>query len=314
MPFISAMVRSHRAWTRLALSLLAMAFVPERGSAEAQMPKAYVARTGADSVAVVDTTAESVVGTLPAGAGPRRVAISNDGTRAYVLNREADSITVIDTLNDIEVATIAVGDNPGSLAVTPDGSRVYVVLPSGIVQVVDTSLNAVVAEISTEGNGDYGSGIAITPDGAYAFVAAGNVTMIETATDLVAHDPIRPDSIALDERVPKRALAANLADRASIVGPYVRPYRYNKACPRKKPNSLLDERAARQHRIDVTRSFVVGDSPDDVRAARRLGAKGCLVRTGWARDMRVVETATSDATVVVESLTAAVDWILAASA
>lgn len=105
--------------------------------------------------------------------------------------------------------------------------------------------------------------------------------------------------------------AANLADRgASIVGPYVCPHRYKEACACKKPNILLYERAARQHGIDVTKSFVVGDSPDDVRAAKRLGAKGCLVRTGWAVDMRVVETAAPDATVVVASLTAAVDWIL----
>jgi ribonucleotide monophosphatase NagD (HAD superfamily) len=55
---------------------------------------------------------------------------------------------------------------------------------------------------------------------------------------------------------------------------------------------------------------VIGDSPEDVRAARRLGARGCLVRTGWATDPGVVGKAVSDASVVVNSLGEAADWIL----
>lgn len=109
--------------------------------------------------------------------------------------------------------------------------------------------------------------------------------------------------------------AANLRDAgAHVVGPYVCPHRFKEQCPCKKPNTLLYERAARRYGIDVTRSFVIGDSPDDVRAAKRLGAKGCLVRTGWASDPRVVEAAAPDATVIVESLNDGVEWILAASA
>jgi histidinol-phosphate phosphatase family protein len=137
--------------------------------------------------------------------------------------------------------------------------------------------------------------------------AAGFVCPVVTVQSRIAKGLFTAEQFA----VWFATFAANLADRgASIVGPYVCPHRYNEACPCKKPNSLLYERAARQHGIDVTKSFVVGDSPDDVRAAKRLGAKGCLVRTGWSLDNRVVETAAPDATAVVESLTAAVDWIL----
>jgi histidinol-phosphate phosphatase family protein len=104
--------------------------------------------------------------------------------------------------------------------------------------------------------------------------------------------------------------AGDLRDAgALVVGPYVCPHRFKEQCPCKKPNTLLYERAARQHGIDVTKSFVIGDSPDDIRAAKRLGAKGCLVRTGWAADPRVVEAAALDATVIVDSLNDAVDWI-----
>jgi ribonucleotide monophosphatase NagD (HAD superfamily) len=81
-------------------------------------------------------------------------------------------------------------------------------------------------------------------------------------------------------------------------------------CPCKKPNILLYDRAATDHQLMAADCFVIGDSPDDVAAARRLGARGCLVRTGWASDPRVVETATQDATIVVDSFGQAVDWIL----
>jgi D-glycero-D-manno-heptose 1,7-bisphosphate phosphatase len=109
--------------------------------------------------------------------------------------------------------------------------------------------------------------------------------------------------------------AANLAlGGAIVVGPYVCPHRFTEPCPCKKPNTLLYQRAAREHGIDATASFVIGDSPEDVRAARRLGARGCLVCTGWAVDPRVVEEAVADAAAILPSLTMAVDWILTGQA
>jgi D-glycero-D-manno-heptose 1,7-bisphosphate phosphatase len=97
---------------------------------------------------------------------------------------------------------------------------------------------------------------------------------------------------------------------AMIVGPYVCPHRFAEPCLCKKPNTFLYDQAATEHNIALSSSFVVGDSPDDVRAARGLGAKGCLVRTGWAADLRVVEEAARYATVIVLTLDEAVSWIL----
>jgi D-glycero-D-manno-heptose 1,7-bisphosphate phosphatase len=107
------------------------------------------------------------------------------------------------------------------------------------------------------------------------------------------------------------SFAAMLRDRgALVVGPYVCPHRFAEPCACKKPNPLLYERAALDHSIDVTKSFVIGDSPDDVRAARRIGACGCLVRTGWAADLHVAQDAAPDATIIVASFKEAVDWVL----
>ncbi len=106
-------------------------------------------------------------------------------------------------------------------------------------------------------------------------------------------------------------LAAELSAKgARVWGPYVCPHRFAETCPCKKPNRLLYERAAREHGIDVAQSFVIGDSPEDMRAARLLGARGCLVRTGWAADPDVVKAATPDASVIAPSIAEAVGWIL----
>jgi D-glycero-D-manno-heptose 1,7-bisphosphate phosphatase len=97
---------------------------------------------------------------------------------------------------------------------------------------------------------------------------------------------------------------------AEILGPYVCPHRFREPCQCKKPSSLLYEQAARDHGIDLQRSFVIGDSVEDVRAARQFGGRGCLVRTGWAENPAVVEKAIPYAAVIAESLDETVDWIL----
>jgi histidinol-phosphate phosphatase family protein len=107
------------------------------------------------------------------------------------------------------------------------------------------------------------------------------------------------------------SFAAGLrAHGAHVVGPYFCPHRFAESCQCKKPNTFLYERAAQDYGLTVVESFVIGDSPDDVRAARRLGARGCLVRTGWAADPALAAKAAPDATAIVDSLNDATNWIL----
>ena len=100
---------------------------------------------------------------------------------------------------------------------------------------------------------------------------------------------------------------------AHVLGPYVCPHRFNEPCECKKPSTLLYQRAANEHEIDLRGSFVVGDSPEDVCAAWRFGGQGCLVRTGWAEDPSVVERALPYSPFIAGSIDRAVDWILAQS-
>ena len=101
------------------------------------------------------------------------------------------------------------------------------------------------------------------------------------------------------------------AGGADIVGPYVCPHRFREPCECKKPATFLYELAASEHEIDLPRSFVIGDSAEDVCAAHRFGGQGCLVRTGWAENPDVMERAAPYTSFVAESLGEAVDWVLA---
>lgn len=83
-------------------------------------------------------------------------------------------------------------------------------------------------------------------------------------------------------------------------------------CVCKKPNTLLYEQASREHCIAAERSFVIGDSPEDMSAAQRLEACGCLVRTGWAADPRTEAKDALLAHCIADSIHEAVDWVLSA--
>ena len=93
-------------------------------------------------------------------------------------------------------------------------------------------------------------------------------------------------------------------------GPYICPHRYSHRCPCEKPNRILYDKAASDLSFDLSRSYTIGDSPQDVEAARRFRGLGCLVRTGWAADGKVVEEARESAAFIGETIADAVDWIL----
>jgi D-glycero-D-manno-heptose 1,7-bisphosphate phosphatase len=105
---------------------------------------------------------------------------------------------------------------------------------------------------------------------------------------------------------------AMIAERhgAVLSGPYVCPHRYAEPCACKKPQLELYEQAAVDLGIAPSASFVVGDSPEDVRAAIALGARGCLVRTGWAESPAVAASVATEAAFVAPSIIEAVEWIL----
>ncbi len=99
------------------------------------------------------------------------------------------------------------------------------------------------------------------------------------------------------------------AERAEVVGPYLCPHRTSAGCACAKPRPTLYLRAADEHGIGLSRSWVVGDTEGDVRAAAAIGALGgCYVRTGWGPqpgDARETEAA-----FVGDDLLAVARWIV----
>jgi histidinol-phosphate phosphatase family protein len=93
---------------------------------------------------------------------------------------------------------------------------------------------------------------------------------------------------------------------ARLDGPYVCPHRYAVPCPCKKPGGLLYRKAAEDLDIDLASSVVVGDSLEDIQAARAIGCRGVAVRTGWRLDPAVDDLSDH----VADDLLAAAHWIL----
>lgn len=82
-------------------------------------------------------------------------------------------------------------------------------------------------------------------------------------------------------------------------------------CACRKPKPGMVERAAREHGIDVARSFVVGDKIADVGLGQRAGATSVLVRTGYGEGVLAHhEGRVPGAAFVAATLMEAAAWIL----
>jgi D-glycero-D-manno-heptose 1,7-bisphosphate phosphatase len=115
-----------------------------------------------------------------------------------------------------------------------------------------------------------------------------------------------------------RAMSARLeAGGARVDAYYYCPHhprgtveRYAMRCDCRKPGPALIERAARDLGLDPSRSFMVGDKWLDVGAARAVGARGILVRTGLGAAQEARPQPDLSADTIVDNLAAAVSWIL----
>ncbi len=93
---------------------------------------------------------------------------------------------------------------------------------------------------------------------------------------------------------------------------YYCPHISADSCDCRKPKTGMLERAAREHALDLLRSFVVGDRHADIELAHRGGAKGVLVRTGYGEGEFLWNAAKwqTQPDFVAADLADAVNWIL----
>lgn len=161
---------------------------------------AYTGNYDGDSVSVIDTETNQVVGLpIAVGDGPYSTAIAPNGKTLYVANELSEDLTAVDTqTRKVVGAPIALGTQPAVIAISPDGKTAYVTSGAAdVVVVVDTQTNQVGGAPIAVGKDPWG--VAFTPDGKFAYVTGqtdGIVSVIDTqrrqvvATITVGNDPI----------------------------------------------------------------------------------------------------------------------------
>ncbi len=87
---------------------------------------------------------------------------------------------------------------------------------------------------------------------------------------------------------------------------------FTKECDCRKPRTGLIDRAARDLKIDVKQSFVVGDKWSDVELGQRAGAHSILVRTGYGamEEENIRPSHLVEPDFIAHTITEAVDWII----
>jgi D-glycero-D-manno-heptose 1,7-bisphosphate phosphatase len=108
------------------------------------------------------------------------------------------------------------------------------------------------------------------------------------------------------------------ASGARIDGWYYCPHHPNAVIPAfkspcacRKPGRAMIDAACRDHGIDLTRSWVIGDRDVDVQMAAAVGARGILVTSGHgARDLTTLGDTLPTGTLVARDLAEAVAEVL----
>jgi D-glycero-D-manno-heptose 1,7-bisphosphate phosphatase len=119
-----------------------------------------------------------------------------------------------------------------------------------------------------------------------------------------------PESLvhSVNELMKKGLAAAG----ARIDAVYYCPHTSADGCECRKPRVGLLKRAAREHSLDLARSFVVGDRYGDIELARNVRSRGILVRTGYGEGELAWHSAkwSTQPDFVAEDLSKATEWIL----
>jgi YVTN family beta-propeller protein len=109
-------------------------------------PFAYVTNHGSNNISVIDTSKNTVIGTIDLGdLVPREVALSPDGKTLYVsvmYTPTLGGLYSFDTATNLYKGWVLIGRDPRGVAVSYDGKMVYVTNhDSDNVSVIDTQSN-----------------------------------------------------------------------------------------------------------------------------------------------------------------------------
>jgi YVTN family beta-propeller protein len=74
--------------------------------------KVYVTNIGSNTVSVINTATNTVMGTVAVGNSPHGVSVSPDGSKVYAANFDSATVSVINTATNTVTTTVAVGTRP----------------------------------------------------------------------------------------------------------------------------------------------------------------------------------------------------------
>lgn len=141
-----------------------------------------------DSVDVIDSATDKVVGEIPGIEVNHGVAAAPDGSRYYVSNEAESTVDVVDAKSFKVIRHIPLSGHPNNIAISKDGRRLYaaVIQAPGAVDVIDTASMEKVKTLPMKGgvHNTY-----VTPDD--KFVLAGSVVgKILTVIDRKTEQPV----------------------------------------------------------------------------------------------------------------------------
>jgi YVTN family beta-propeller protein len=162
-------------------------------AAPALARNAYTVNYDNNSVSVIDTTTNQVVGIpIPVGELPYTDAITPDGRYVYVGNEKSEDISVIDTTTNQVIKTIPLAAQPAVIAISPDGKTAYVTeQETNKVDVIEIATNQLLVPIEVGVGQNWG--VIFTPNGRFAYVASYEddlVYVVDTQTHQVVGNPI----------------------------------------------------------------------------------------------------------------------------
>ncbi len=94
--------------------------------ARSDSARVYVLDSGSGTVAVIDTSSDTVVNSVSVGVGANFMLYDPVRNRLYVTNPTAGKVTFLDASTDTPTPLTVSVANPVSVAALPDGSRVYI--------------------------------------------------------------------------------------------------------------------------------------------------------------------------------------------
>ncbi len=129
----------------------------------------YVAESGSNDVAVIETASGAILLRTKVAPGPSRMAVTPNGNFLIVLNVPSGLVTFISTLNQKVLSSVRVGEVPTAIAVTKDSAVAYVSnRGSNSVSILDLTIRQVTGTIAT-GSGP--TGLELSADGSKLYVA-----------------------------------------------------------------------------------------------------------------------------------------------